>query len=105
MITTSISTSNQFINEFVQHGRGTQFSTEGLTAMFDFFDEFSEDSGQDFKLDVIGLCCEFSEFTLEELQENYAIFEGLTPEKTLELLYDNTLVIRVNEDTVIIQDF
>ena len=56
------------------------------------------------ELDVIALCCDYSEETLDAIKENY------TDIKTLEDLQDNTTVIMVDDSdeenpTVIYQAF
>ena len=42
-----------------------QFSYEALRAMYDYIDGL----GEDFELDVIGLCCGFTEYTLDEFEK------------------------------------
>ena len=53
----TISKSN-FAQEFENYGRGDQFSHEALDAIFDYL----EDADPDLELDVIGVCCDFSEY-------------------------------------------
>ena len=50
--------------EFQEYDRD-QFSIEGYQALIDYF-EFG-----DIELDVIAICCEFSEDTPKEIQSNY----------------------------------
>jgi hypothetical protein len=91
---------SQFIDAFHNCGRGEQFTYDGLVALYDFLEEMDECSDTEYELDVIALCCEFTEYSdFEELQENYSNIEGR------EELEDNTLVINVGVDSFIIQDF
>jgi len=60
---------SQFIDAFKTMGRETQFSYNALCALFDYFEEHEGDA---YQLDVIELCCSFTEFTsLEELNNFY----------------------------------
>lgn len=71
--------------------------------MAEWLQEFEEDTGQEMELDPIAIRCEFSPYTLEELQEMYTIPDDSDP---LEWLLDRTIVIETDiEDTYIIQEF
>ena len=91
-----------FRQTFHNYGRGDQFSYEGLNALFDYLEQLSEDMGANIELDVIGLCCEFTEYAdLEEIKSCYHF------RKTVERLDDldeYTQVIQF-ETGIIIQDF
>ena len=104
---------SMFKDQFRLHGRKDQFSYNGLTALYNYLEEtFGEDREYDYVLDVIGLCCEFSEYdnALDAaLNYNRLInVESLTEDEkeknALEFLRDNTLVITF-EGGIIIQDF
>ena len=69
MIYTTISNAYQFRDEFQQRGRDNQFSYEALGLLFDWFDEL----GEDVELDVIAICCDYSEDTPESIAQNYDI--------------------------------
>lgn len=42
--------------------RPDNFSYSALHALFDYFDEIEEDTGEEMELDVIGICCEYAEY-------------------------------------------
>jgi hypothetical protein len=50
-------------------GRGDQFSYEALNMLFNYFEEFDEDM----ELDVISICCEYSESSIEQIIRDYSI--------------------------------
>jgi len=77
------------------------FTYEGKRALFDYLEQLSEDLGEDIELDIIALCCDYTEYeNLEELQRNYSNIE------TMEDLENKTQVIRFNDsDAFIIQKF
>ena len=89
---------SQFYDAF-QAIRPENFSYEGLRALYDWLEDYADDTGEDYELDVIALCCDFTEYeSLEELQENYSEIESLQD------LCNNTMVIQAGE-RIIIQNF
>jgi len=79
--------------------RPDNFSYSGLKALFAYFEQYSEDTGEPFKLDVIAICCEFTEYAdLAEVQESYPDIESMDD------LRDNTIVIEFDSG-IIIQDY
>lgn len=51
-----------FIDAFRRMGRTDQFSAAALRALFEHIEEMEADTGEEYELDVIGLCCEWQEF-------------------------------------------
>ena len=97
-------TENDFVQAF-QDIRPENFSVQALQAMFDFFEEL-EEGGEEMELDVIAICCEFSEYDVEELEDSYSHMkddeeEELSIEEWAELLRDHTMVIELDESIVI----
>jgi hypothetical protein len=92
----------EFRDAFHKMGRGDQFSYEGLIALFDYLEMFEDDIGEPIELDVIAICCEYTEYeNLKEFQNDYG-----DEYETLESIYNRTALIQV-EDTerFIIQQF
>ena len=88
----------RFRNEFEQT-RPNNFSYDGLTALFNYFEEYEESCNTEVELDVIALCCEFTEYVdLSEIQQNYNDIESM------EDLNDHTMVIEFDSG-IIIQNF
>ena len=98
-----ISTISQydFVDAF-KRLRPNNFSYEGLLALFDWFEMLEEDCDQKIELDVIAICCDFSEYhDLKEFQNDYG-----DEYESLEDIENNTLLIKVDyEDRFIIQQF
>jgi hypothetical protein len=62
----------QFHDAFKSMGRDDQFSYEGLDALYDYLEQYEEDTGEKIELDVIALCCEYSEYdNLEQFRNDY----------------------------------
>lgn len=63
----------QFVQAFKAYGRENQFSREALKALFDYIEGLEEDLNEEIELDVIALCCEFTEYEdLAEFQNAYS---------------------------------
>ena len=62
----------QFRNEF-QSIRPNNFTYEGLSVLFDYLEELEQSCGDEIELDVIALCCDFSEDHYEDIASNYDI--------------------------------
>ena len=60
---------SDFRDAFKACGRADQFSYEGLGALFEYLEEIDPD----FDLDVIALCCDYSEDTIEQIAHAYNI--------------------------------
>ena len=97
-IVQSINNVHQFREAFRLAGRTDQFSHEGFEVLFDYLDNLSEDIGEPIELDVVALCCEYYESSIQELIDNYNIDspEDDDPDSIIEVvrkyLEDNTSV-------------
>ena len=91
-------TETMFKDEF-KAIRPDNFTYDGLSALYEWFIDYEEDTGEPMELDVIAICCDFSEEPLEDGLDNYGL-------DSLDELHDNTLVIAVLENgNVIYQIF
>lgn len=66
-------TINTFREAFIEMGRAEQFSREGLAVLFDYLEQYEEDTDEEIELDVIAICCDYSEDTIKVIAENYSI--------------------------------
>ena len=94
-----------FRRAFERADRKDQFSLRGLTALFDWLEEYEEDTGEEVELDVIALCCDYSEFdNLEDFEKQYSCdyddMESVEQETTVIYLGDTD-----GSDGFIIQQF
>lgn len=82
---------SDFHQAFRNYGRQDQFSVAGRDALFEYLERYEQDTGTELELDVIALCCDYSEMTLEDIKREYGSIE------TLEDLQDQTTVIMVDD--------
>jgi len=106
--------SYEFIDAFRAHGRQTQFSYDGLRALFEYLEEMEDGMGEEMELDVIALCCDYSEFfsakeaamehgmTAEDDEDEQD--EDAIEEHALQWLQDRTSVITYDSG-IILQSF
>ena len=99
-----------FINEF-ESKRPDNFSREGLRLLFNWLEEVEDDCNPGYELDVIGICCEYSELSIDEVISNYAIDIGDIDDKesikdlVIEYLNEVTCVIGVHDNMVIFMNY
>ena len=87
---------NEFVRAFEAYGRAGQFSREGLRALFDYIEDCSRDIGENVELDVIGICCEWTEYdSIDTAAEAYGMTTDELQEATLVMFtgYDDGPVI------------
>ena len=69
----TINTVSSFRDEFRACGRADQFSYEALGLLFDYLENYEMDTGEEIELDVISLCCDYSEDSPENIRDQYDI--------------------------------
>lgn len=68
------------------------FSYEGLEALYNYLEEYSEDIGENIELDIVAFSCDYSEYnSIEEFQEDYG-----EEYKTIEDIEERTTVIKID---------
>lgn len=53
--------------------RPDNFSYEGLATLWDYLDEYEQSTGEELELDVIAICCDFSEDHWENIAKSYDV--------------------------------
>ena len=85
---------SDFRDAFLVHNRITNFSHAGLGALYEWIAFLEEDTGEEIELDVIALCCDYTEYDdLDEFHESYDKDEY----KTIEDIADKTTVIPIGD--------
>ena len=92
-----------FRNAFYNMGRKDSFSYGELETLFDYLEELEQATGEEMELDVISLCGEFAESTIDALISEYDIDisdcdpgdDEAVEETVLEYMNDHTTVCGV----------
>ena len=112
---------NDFRRAFYDYGRGEQFSYDALDELFDYYEECDEDM----ELDVIAICCDWSEYSTSELIESYDDYltyedwrkandytDNTDAEENEDYITDfisvieqNTTIIKVSDDSYLVEAF
>ncbi len=88
----------QFMEAFKDMGRMDNFSPEGLRTLYAYLTEMEGTTGEPIELDVIAICCDFSEEPLDDVLKNYGL-------EDVEELDNNTLAIGLENGNVLYQIF
>jgi hypothetical protein len=119
-----------FCEAFRRMGRASQF--QNLEWLYDYLEEYSDSTGEPVELDVIALCCEYTEDTYDGIVDSYLrmsipdpadysdldeggeVIEGTLDEEAfaearreavLDYLRDNTSVCDWDDETVLYAQF
>lgn len=101
-----------FRDAFISFGKGNEFTYEGLKMLFDYLEEYEEETNEEMELDVIAICSEFVEEDVEDVAHDYDIdiSECKNDDEVKEVVKDyleyNTLVIGFStKNNIIYQNF
>lgn len=66
-------TFSSFRDAFHTMDRGGNFSYTGLGILFDYLEQWEEDTGQPLELDVVAICCDFTEEGWADVATGYNV--------------------------------
>jgi len=93
-----------FTDAFARLGRESQFSYEAKQALFEYLEELEESTGEEIELDVISICCEYTEYeSLKDFQNDHSIVEN--DYNNLDKIREETEVIELPGGGFIVRDF
>jgi predicted ArsR family transcriptional regulator len=104
-------TPSDFFAAFHYAGRENQFSHEAKEALFNHLEQLEEVTGEQIELDVIALCCEYQESSVDDIISDYGLDASgcKTDEERREMvekfLNEHTTVIWHGGDTFLFQLF
>lgn len=99
-----------FERAFRDYDRYDNFGYAGLKALFEYIEDIEEDTGEEIELDVVALCCDYTQYdtaveAAEELIADFEREENETDEdyekRALEELRDNTTVIEYDGGIIV----
>lgn len=104
-----------FRREFEQR-RPNNFSYEAIGLLFVYFENYEEQTGEEIELDVIAICCEYTEDTAANIARNYSIdlndadleaddYEDQCRQIVFDYLSDRTSVIGDTADGFVYSNF
>jgi len=106
---------SDFVDQFRVMDRLENFSYEALGLLFDYFEEYEEAAGEELEMDVIAVCCEYSEDSADSIAANYmdaaeyAEFKELNEDEQVEAireyLEENTSIVGETADGFVYAQF
>ena len=97
-----------FTDAFHRCNRYDQFGYAALQILFDYLEQYEQDTGEELELDVIALCCDYSVDTVTNVAAQYDIdlSDCETDDERLEAVTDyltnNTSVCGVTDNGTIV---
>ena len=90
-----------FERAFKNFERMNNFSYDGLKALFEYLEDYEEDTGEEIELDVIALCCDYMEYdSLNEYNRDYD-----TKYSEIDAIQNDTTLIKIDDNSFIIQQY
>ncbi len=84
--------------------QGGNFTYEGLRALFEYLEDLSEGTEQNIELDVIALCCDYSEYRdLNEYLTDYSNQHSKRKEFDTEEEFKQVIEEEISEKTTLIK--
>ncbi len=84
------------------------WSNDAISALFDYYEQLSDDIGQDIELDTVAIRCEWTEYSVDDLAEQYSNLkeDDETPFQFAKRVEDMTTVLWLDSQTnLLVQEF
>lgn len=88
--------------------RPENFSYDGLSILFDYLEDYEDQTGETIELDVIAICCDYVEYSWGDVAREYSIRineDDDVKETVLSYLENNTSVCGYDDDVVVFLSF
>lgn len=116
MPVTRLHSASELYKEFCKHGRQSNFSADAIDWLWAYLEQLEDDIGTPIEIDVIGLCCDYSEEDYESIASSYNIdlperdgdeedHAEAVREAIIDYLRENTVVLGYDDDSVLYASF
>ena len=102
---------HSFRQAFKDAGRESQFSYDALGALFDYFEQYEQDTGEQIELDVVAICCEYSEDSYKDIADSYGLTldsedsEAEQIQQVKDFLETETVMVSEEDGLIVYQQF
>lgn len=105
---------SSFMEAFKQSSRKDQFSYEALEVIFNYLEQYSNDTGEPVEFDIVGICCDWSESKWSEIARDYSVDlndfaddedDDNRIKAVAEFLWDNTTAYELSDGVFVYQQF
>jgi hypothetical protein len=109
-------TFSSFVDAFRAYDRYGNFGYEALRVIYDYLEQYEQDTGEEVELDVIAICCDYTVDDAASIAREYSIdlahldvedddYEEQCEQAVLEYLNDHTMVLGQCETGIVYQCF
>lgn len=101
----------EFIQRFALMNRKENFSYEGRKALFEYFEQLEDGTGEKIEFDCIAICCDYNEYEdINEFRKEQEGYKGTSEDyegeyKDLDAIREHTEVIEIPDKGFITQAF
>lgn len=101
---------SQFVDAFRAYDRYDSFGYAGLRVIFDYLEDYEDQTGEEIEMDVIAICCDYNMMAIEDIVNEYRIDvadvdEDDVEQYVLDYLNDRTMVLGQCVDGIVFQCF
>jgi hypothetical protein len=99
-----------FRREFEQC-RPNNFSYEGLAILFEYIEGYEDSMGEEIELDIISICCDFTEDSFQNIADQYGIEldseedEDYQKQQVIDHLENQGVLIGDSDNGIIYQNY
>jgi hypothetical protein len=109
-------TFSDFCDAFRAHDRYDSFGYDGLRVIFDFLEDYEDQTGEDIELDVVAIYCDYNLMHWSDIAQEYRIelshlndadddYDEQAEQAVLDYLNNNTMVLGQCVDGIVFQCF
>ena len=74
--------------------RKNKFSYDALIALFEYLEDYEQDTGEEITFDMVAICCDYSEYkNIEEFINDYRDYQDMSYTEIMSVLREETEVI------------
>lgn len=105
----------QFIDALNAHdrlrtdGKNGNFNCDGARILFNFLEQFEKETGEELELDIVNICCNYSQDSFLDVARDYDIditdCEDDLRGRVMDYLSEHTSVCGQNDETIVYQQF
>jgi len=89
-------------SRWFEQNRPNNFSRAGLRALFEYLEEYEEDTGEQIEFDPIAICCEYTEY--DNIAEFHSVYDA-EDYPDIDAIMDCTQVIKFGIESFIVLEF
>ena len=93
-----------FCDAFRAHDLQDQFSYGGKRALFDYLVDLEDQTGERIELDVVALCCDYTESTFDDIRRDYSL-GGMSDEDVADWIGDHTVYVGLVDGSLVFAQF